>query len=441
MRQEFFTTTSQSNFIKNLLLNTALPLYNSVRDNDFLIKGNTYVYKNSLIRCTKTGYFNLDENNSNLAASTTENAIKAEIEVINNNFYFGRWYLKDTQIFESNQLAYDSDTHKYLGEYLRFYKDIFNTDLLPFYNCFNGVYTTKYFVESEIDNGQFKYIVKQSNYDFYQQGNSNLSNKYHTKETFKVLQIPIKFNKKYTIAIDCDSQVLIAPAFINNGRLLELNFGGYKLNLTNAYNKIFEYNHLMFNKPICIDIDNTDETLVVNNYSEISYVSDINPTMCELFQKYERDLYLLIQIPTENNSSVVVLEGNYTNLDENKHFNIECLCDDSMEYPSKDFLDRILLSNLSLIQLDDNTRYPFADRLVEYLLWNVIDENEEIGENVNKVQDKLNVNTDNNVNHVKGVFDDYLRALAFNSFKNSNKFTNIDINGNIDKDIEKYLFG
>lgn len=613
MKQKFFTTTAQSNFIKNLLLNTALPLYNSVKDDTFIIKGNVYVYKNSLIRCTKTGLFNPENNvielmptmtfnyddqhtvtmtldypysgifnnimsmvgkvitikcyNGNtpiteklyptnigefprwegshiilyrpeemgdvaqvliltstlnavqkgdvnldgvvdnkdielvqeyirkqdsddpvvlsdlaftagdinnsgeinttdvtqirriisgarqpsyfnfimMEENTNDNAEIAEIEILNSNFYFGRWYLKHTQIFESNQLSYDSDTHKYLGEYLRFYRDIFNTDLMPFYNCFNGVYTTKYFITTETDGGGLQYGVKQSNYDFYQQGNSALSNKYHTKEAFKVLSVPIKLNKKYTIAIDCDSQVLIAPAFISSGKLLEMNFGGYKLNLTSAFNKVFAYNHLIFNQPVVVDIDNRDESMVKDHYSEIVFQNRQDVTMCELFQKYEKNLFLLIQIPTENDSSVVVLEGDYTNLSTDKHFNVECLQQDlyqdtflSMAYPSQSFLDSVLLSNLSLIQLNDSNRYPFADRLIEYLLWNVIDENDEIADNVSKTQLYLGVNTDV---HPMGVFDDYLRVVAFNTFKSSPKYTDLDINGNIDKDMEKYLFG
>ena len=628
MRQKFFTTTIQSNFIKNLLLNTALPIHNSINYNDYLIKDNVYLYKTNLLKCTKSGWFNIEESintiipqtnklqfamsdagyaavissDSNVAnqffnlgsnnqilritinttqgsntykfypeinpnnsgeyfwrnsdytdfylylndigylylvsndssnfwqlgdvdqdrvvtlddsalvtaylngqsdlsdtqlilanvindtsvntsdilqikrivngrrnpeyvmlsptvtqlgsitieilLSNLDNLQLAETKVINSSFYFGQWYLKDTQIFESNQLAYDSDTHKYLGEYLRFYRDLFGTNLMPFYNCFSGVYTSKFYI-SEItknvsDNESITYrTVKQTAYDFYQQGNSDLSSKYHTKETFKVLQVPIKFNKKYTIAIECNAPVLIAPAFISNGQLINTYYSGQKIDLTDILNspesdgkiKNYEYANTYFNDPIVIEVANRDESILVNADSTVG-LSELSKS--QVLQRYERDLYLLIQLPIENNSSVVVLEGDYTNSSTEKYFNLECFTNPDMEAPSQAFLDSVLLSNLSLLQFNDYTRYPFADRLVEYLLWQVIDSTDEIGPNISKIQNALSVNLQN---HTKGYYDDYLRALVFNTFRDSNRYTDLDNNGNVDKDVEKYLFG
>ena len=44
---------------------------------------------------------------------------------------------------------------------------------------------------------------------------------------------------------------------------------------------------------------------------------------CSLLYTYHRDLYMLIQIPANNNSSIVVLEGDYTTVDFPKTFNAE----------------------------------------------------------------------------------------------------------------------
>lgn len=629
MRQKFFTTTIQSNFIKNLLLNTALPIHNSINYNDYLIKDNVYLYKTNLLKCTKSGWFNVEETINTLIPQTSElqfymsdvgyaalisnnssivnrffdlgfnnqiltimistaqgnntykfypeinpynfaeyfwknpnytdfylyltdtgylflvsndssnfwqlgdvdqdrvvtlddvalvtaylngqsdlsdiqlilaninndtrvntsditqikriingtrdpeyvllsptvtqlgsisieisdinldNMVLAETQTINSSFYFGQWYIKDTQIFESNQLAYDSDTHRYLGEYLRFYRDLFGTNLMPFYNCFSGIYTSKFYI-SEITKtisegaSDITYrTVKQTAYDFYQQGNSDLSSRYHTKETFKVLQVPIKFNKKYTIAIECNAPVLIAPAFISNGQLVSTYYAGQKIDLTDILNspesdgklKNYEYANMYFNDPVVIEIANRDESILVNEDSSKG-LSALSKS--QVLQRYERDLYLLIQLPIENNSSVVVLEGDYTNASTEKYFNLECFTNPEMEAPSQEFLDSVLLSNLSLLQFNDYTRYPFADRLVEYLLWQVIDSTDEIGPNVSKIQTALSVNLQN---HTKGYYDDYLRALVFNTFRDSGKYTDLDNNGNVDKDVEKYLFG
>lgn len=55
MYQKFFTDTIESKFIKYLLYNTPLPIYNSVRDGDYIIEDVVYVYVRSIIKCTKSG--------------------------------------------------------------------------------------------------------------------------------------------------------------------------------------------------------------------------------------------------------------------------------------------------------------------------------------------------------------------------------------------------
>ena len=56
MRQQFYSQTIQSNFIKALLNNTPLPINETVSFGDFIIKDVIYIYQWTLIRCTVTGY-------------------------------------------------------------------------------------------------------------------------------------------------------------------------------------------------------------------------------------------------------------------------------------------------------------------------------------------------------------------------------------------------
>jgi len=37
----------------------------------------------------------------------------------------------------SKSSYYDSDTHYRLGRYLRYIRDVYNINLMPFYNCYN----------------------------------------------------------------------------------------------------------------------------------------------------------------------------------------------------------------------------------------------------------------------------------------------------------------
>ena len=57
MFQTFFTKTLESKFIKNLLYNTPLPFYRSVREGDYLFKDIKYVCTGHIIQCLKSGYF------------------------------------------------------------------------------------------------------------------------------------------------------------------------------------------------------------------------------------------------------------------------------------------------------------------------------------------------------------------------------------------------
>ena len=221
MRQKFFTNTIQSKFIKNLLQNTSLPIYNSVSNGDYIINGFTYLYEYYLIDCTKSGILGDLYN-------------PPEFKTSNNNFMFGETYAKHTQIFNSNSLSYDSDTHRYLGEYLRFYRDIFKTNLMPFYNCFNGIYTSKFYIDTKNNE------IKQTFYDIYAQGSEDFNNKYYyNKNEYKIALVPIKFNRKYTVAVDCNSLVSIAPCFVSNGQLLTVTYSGVDINLTYEFNKLY----------------------------------------------------------------------------------------------------------------------------------------------------------------------------------------------------------
>ena len=48
MRQKFFTSTIQGRFIKALLHNTYLPIYNTISYGDYVIKDFIYIYKKGL---------------------------------------------------------------------------------------------------------------------------------------------------------------------------------------------------------------------------------------------------------------------------------------------------------------------------------------------------------------------------------------------------------
>ena len=55
--QNFFETTIVSTYIKYLLSCTPLPIYPTINTDDEMIEGVTYIYKNDILKCTKSGRF------------------------------------------------------------------------------------------------------------------------------------------------------------------------------------------------------------------------------------------------------------------------------------------------------------------------------------------------------------------------------------------------
>lgn len=779
MKQELFKSSVRGRFIKNLLCNTYIPTYDTVRPGDYIIKNCKYVYNISLIQCTKSG--------------TLEGT--GEFITLDYTFYWNTYKVNESQKFTSNTGYYDSETHEWLGNYLRAYRDMKGINLMPFYNCFSGVYTDRFKLKTEVitnkynslsnitfmfnetlnttgmskqiypefrtiensmlNNGNIvsdsdhkcvyfridpdimyyiensleyrysvgytkdtpsvgskvyyetssflsklqhvedtscKYMVlyfsqdvpnkdiivyaastfniefessayhsfgkfnklvivknnmmymniqkdlvgimnvysgswgtstgvqdtisimsgtdvenstlinwmmlngktvyntsiskqksvnylsvyqSSSSYDTYTQGTKEFNDAYMEKTPYKLFRVPVKFNRTYTIALDCASTIKIAPAFINHGKLLEVTIGSKKLSLTDLY--IQNKDSAGSIHPISADITNSEFihpflfSLPNNNQTKVSNVvaqEDTGLTYEQLFHRYEKYLYLLIQIPKDNDSGLTILEGDYTEASVDKVFSNESAKEQSdvefynqrsetyvpisyernkntnmidmdtgkpnpyyvsscpwiskvmmttsdivfsengslstkildvkllnssgnpldydigyMEYycikeydskgnqvpvlliyswiplnegikvritysnhsskssyypydPRNDdaFLDQMLISKLSLLQFNDNMSYPFSDVLIEYLLSNVIDSDDEISDNIKRIQIWFGVQ--NSPEFTYGAWNNALRIDVFNTVKYINTIPHMDIIGYVDKNVE-----
>lgn len=697
MKQRFFTNTIVSNFIKALVYNTPIPHIKTINDNSYLIKDNTYLYKNNIIKCTDTGINKLPEIDAGKTGYYKNGQIKISDEDITDsgyvpitkskskvvdNFSFGQYYPKYTELFCSEHAYYDSETHEKLGELLRCYRDIYDINLMPYYNCVSGRYisdisiseTYDYFVEKNstetysdytLDDSKFINTVKsqkdkktfqfeysddlnswtidipeitvdnvnidQNNnyysmwrfnnilvrfpqimdltntvwvikdvpnlnssswnsyyinfisgqqhspctlfalsnigityqiagnlntvYDkssstwsnnayktitilggsdvtnlrlidwlytnatlvsnpftysgtFYYKNNDSLiendslmiynselsysnnvvyssgwTHEYYkdisikklyenysnpeadkdlltwlkdnatflgakkivdldnygitlgetlavngdtikinysfttnselrkvTNSDYKIFRIPIKFNTTYTLALDCNYKVSIAPVLLSKNHIIN-EIEGISLTDELIKDNIFTYNSLSFTQPI---------TLGINT---------LNKDIADILQKYEKYLYLLIQVPKENNSSIVLLEGDYTGVETIHVYNSEKL-DDLSDLE----LSELMTTGLSLLQINDNVTYPFADRLIEYLLLGVICSTDEITENVGRIQESFPT-----TNFVPDVWDNKLRNAVYLNFQRIGLATRIDLNGFVDSSTEALI--
>lgn len=457
MFQKFFSDTSISRYIKSLLYCTPLPTYRTVRDGDYLIESCYYIYGTNVIKCTKSGplklldsYFKfvckeesiwelyidskfqqnltLDElkeyglapikcdTNDYIAVhlcnkgangltldlsasiefSFRESSLRQKAAAYMRNttavfesvkaYNFGEYYPQFTERFMSKYLYYDTDTHVNLGNYLRCIRDLKGINLMPFYNCYAGKYVPNLYlapsgyISSEIDE-------------------------------YKLILVPIKFNQTYTIAIDCNSEVLMMPAVVVNDSVIMAN----KLDpnagvAAPAMNKVVANTNLSYRTPIKFSVPNTSAPL----------------------QRHERNLSLLIQLPLANVSSVTVLEGDFTNKSK-KVFSLE---KENIDKLSNTELDELLLSELSLLRFNDKVSYPFSDRLVEYLLGNVISHDDDISNNIQLIQEYVGLKNRPELS-TPGIWNNYLRAKLYKMMDLDDQVEHIDLNGYADKDVEK----
>lgn len=433
MYTKFYSNTILTKYIKGLISNTPLPLIDTVRDGDYIIKGVKYIYKFDVILCTESGYISelkdkhlIKEYYINKPNPYKEVVIDGVTQYIpwenedwdnyiqseENNIKFAKYQRESsfrfnedlpeiTERFYSNFQYYDSLTHRMLGKYLRCIRDLYNVNLMPFYNCFSYDVLANISLSEESTNG--------------------IENR--TNDKYKLLAVPIKFNRTYTIYLDCPTKVLYKSVI---------------------YGKMGLVNKLNSDETLTDELnENLNIKLSTNFLQPFTYRINNTGRNAKLLQSFEDCLYLLIQVPTNNTSSFVVLEGDYTSqstsvmdIDYSKHL-----------MPCE--LDRIYLSKLSLTSLNNKQIYAFSNRLIEYLLGNVITNMDTIDNNVKRVEEYLqeqtrlgNENTPGKHNITKnhyGMWNNELRKKLFEFYENKDILKAYDITGYVDKDIEKEL--
>ena len=409
--QSFYKTTLESKFIKYLLSITPLPLVSYIQDNDIMIQDSCYLYLNRILRCTQTGIFrgsradNYDyltvgdlvycKDDHPRTNEVCEDCLTVTDELllyggrrmatyeVLSEYTIGQYIPGLTENFISTTTYYDPETHRRLGDYLRLLYATQGVQLMPLYNCF----CNKFVNNVNLCNGTLEDV---------------------TDPRYKVTLVPIKFNRTYTIALECSSPVYIKPV-IYKGNLITTTNDEYVFD--GPYSPIKKIGYSRYNYPI---------TYKVQNYDTLS-------------QQYEQCLYLAIQIPKNNRSAITVLEGDYSNYNYDKVF-------DAKMYRTADYsvINDTLTSALSMLQSNPSEHYTYSDKLISYLLQNTIDDRESIGENIKRVQWGIGWYP-----RYCGYWDEELRAKLYNKYMNLRKTRDElnynDILGYVDIDIENSL--
>lgn len=255
--QEFNKVTTTSNFIKQLLNDTYLPVIRTVLPGDFIIANRLYILHCSIIRCNSSGYL-LPYNDANLTPVAQFTTV--------GEYTFGEQNDKLCTNFQSNSEGYDSLTHERLGKYLRSLRDMYGLNLMPLYNCFsNNTFPNHHIFSDRIIKTSYNYNTR-------------------------IYKVPIRFNTDYTVCIENLHETTIAPAFIKNNNLVKIgkNNAGNTTDITNDYisvhtnDVISTYYGMRFYSPIKVRFNNIPETIIKKDNSRDNIVGyDISPIIID----------------------------------------------------------------------------------------------------------------------------------------------------------------
>ena len=377
MKYRFGNDNLITGYIKNLLHEFNLPQAKPLIDDMFLFDGKYYFKDRKLYYCTKGSRFQED-------GSILPGTLK-QVGVYN----YGQRMENLTTNLVMNSSVYDSYTHAYLGEFLRFVRDYHKLDLMPLYNCFNNESPKSLKFTLDIP-----HVIESS------EGNIEKTSYFRvdtSNDLYNYYIVPIKFNTKYNIAIESQVPYELCAMIYTGSQRLKISNQLMKQTYTLIGNSRFE-------QPFDFQVDVDGRKIPRCNY--------------ERYTDYEENLRLLIKIPRSVKSSIAIIEGDLLlaksygdKITSRLVYNEEEVIRVSNKEAYPDLYDKVVRqpqynelkinTNLSLLSLNDGVSYPFADRLVEYLLRNVINHTEKLQYNISRVQDKVYPKFGN----FKGFFD------------------------------------
>ena len=365
-----------------------------------------------------------------------------------------------TKTLASSGKFYDTATHEYLGDYLRFLRDYHNINLMSMYNCFNNNICNNIYYTFELNN-------QSSNLNEVQYQKTSVT--FDSRDPkFVIYALPVKLFANYTIAID-------------SGQGVEMFCGlyGTKLDDSDYTKRLINKTYLkkgktIFNQPFLYD------KLDVENWTFHEEL-DINPTDSisrrEILAR-EQDLKLFIKIPVSCKSSIVILEGNFINFNDcsyavdtsdeanrwkyiNNNYIINFDIENNKKLANINESKFIPISKLQLLAFNTGDSYPFADKLIEYLSGSVITSIDPISDNIARTQKVMRQN--NHYFKTDGVWEEKIKKIIYDYIMNSgpigldsnkklvdkrtgyllslghtNKSMLYDILGYVDKDAEKW---
>lgn len=317
---------------------------------------------------------------------------KDKISVFCYDYDYNVPYLNITNNFVVENMLYDRATHEYLGKYLRFLRDYQGINLMSMYNCFDGELLTvdvNFTVKPISEKPEIKIEFASNN------------------KGYVVYKIPVSLVDIYSISLHNTKNIEIC--LYNEADSLKPDTDLSKYALSKATYKQIQATNVIYYEPAV-----GPQTLVPSN------------------------LYMLIKVPKDLNTSITVLEGRYYS-----NYNKLNVAPIGTEQPELKIAAQLLST--------ENTygNNLLADRIVEYLTGSVICK---LSASYDIKRLQLTLDSLYNITSVNkppipkitgrmyGIWDDRdIELIKYLAIKHD--LIKYDSLGYVDKDIENYLIG
>lgn len=339
-----------------------------------------------------------------------------------------------TRTLNSPGVSYDTKTHEYLGDYLRFLRDYYNINLMSLYNCF---------VDKIYNNIHFNFSL----------GPNRLKISFNSQDpNYRIYAIPVKLFATYTIALDSSQGVELFCGFYNT--CLDITNKSDEL-AKRTYQKV---NGTLFNQPFLYD------KLHLNNWQEESdFLSIPGGTKVLRTDKYtrwdiinrEKDLRLFIKVPASCQSTITILEGDYRTYNNSKYVPMQtnsavegeenkalfystnrCILNFNEAEVDLNSYDFKQISRLQLLAFNTGESYPFSDRLIEYLSGSAVTPIEEIPDNIKRAQRVMSQN--HNYFKIEGLWENKMQNILYDYIMNSGPVEVITLGNDADHDPDNF---
>lgn len=241
------------------------------------------------------------------------------VEKISGIYSPGKSYLNLTENFDIDSMLYDRKTHRYLGRYLRFLRDYHNLDLMCMYNCFD-----RELIESDIS-FEVKGVRKTL---------------YTDSSTYTTYKIPVSLVKDLTIYLHSINTV---EMFLHID-IDDSNRAGYNSSLAVA-----TYQKRKITVPYLYKISNLR----------------LNDELKDFVYSHLTKLVLILKIPNNVDTSIVVLEGDYTKKVSEETYPISYILEEDGKWECKS--SNIPIKPKLLSYMNSTSAYLLSDNIIQYL--------------------------------------------------------------------------